>query len=324
MMAIMGKNRQWTIGLAAAGLWSSLVMVPSAAAAVSEAAPEQGQASQRPGLQAMKEPPKVVLLTVNGNEITAKDYAEAMQRNVNLTGAAVNTPEGRSAIFRYVVGSQLLKEHLKKEGILKEKQDQQEQTAALKKFADAHFPMPNVLDEPAIFRYYQQHQVEFGIPEMVRVSQIQFQVPDGADENVKQAAKAKGEAAVKRIEAGEDFAKLAGELTENPLGKLTQGDLGYLDMSQNSWLKKSLEGLPQGKPTGLLESPAGFEILKVTDVRPAVITPYANARDKALQRAKVAEQQRLRDAYIAGLAKQAKIEIKDPDVKKLFPNGIFP
>jgi hypothetical protein len=55
-----------------------------------------------------------------------------------------------------------------------------------------------------------------------------------------------------------------------------------------------------------------------------VISPYPNSREKVIQRVKVAEQQRLRDEYVASLGKAAKIEIKEADLKKLFPNGLYP
>ncbi len=271
-----------------------------------------------------KEQPKVVLLTVNGYEITARDYAEHLQRNAAHVGAAVNTPEARIRIVKQLVDSQLLKEKLTQDGVLNEKQSQAEQSAALQKFASEHFPLPKTVEESVAYSYYQAHKDEFGIPEMVRVSQIQFLAPEDASEKSKAEAKAKADAALKRLQAGEPFPKLAAELTENPLGKVPEGDLGYLAIGANPWLKKSLEGLGMGKYTNVLESPAGYEILMVTDIRPAVISPYPNSREKVMQRVKVSEQQRLRDEYVATLGKAAKVEIKDADIKKLFPNGIYP
>lgn len=283
-----------------------------------------GEKSAAPGAGVGKEQPKVVLLTVNGHEITARDYVEHLQRNAANVGAAVNTPEARTRIVKQLVDSQLLKEKLKQDGVLNEKQSEVEQSAALQKFASEHFPLPKSVEESVAYQYYQEHKAEFGIPEMVRVSQIQFLAPEDSSEKGKVDAKAKADAAYKRLQDGESFPKLAAELTENPLGKVPEGDLGFLAIGANPWLKKSLEGFGKGKYTDVLESPAGYEILMVTDIRPAVISPYPNVREKVMQRVKVAEQQRLRDKYVASLGKAAKIEIKDADIKKLFPNGLYP
>ncbi len=267
---------------------------------------------------------KVVLVRVNGGEITTQDFVEHMQRNAAHIGAAINSSEARIATIRQMVGSQLIKQQLEKEGLLNDKQSQAETSAALQKFAAKNFPPPATPDEKKAYQYYLDHQSEFGIPEMVRVSQIQFQVAETATDAQKAEIKQKAENALNRLTAGEPFAKLAVELTENPLGKIPQGDLGYLSPASDPWLKKSLEGIKVGQHTGVIESAAGYEILMVTDVRPAVISPYPNARDKVLKRVSAAEQQELRDKYIATLAKDAKIEILEPNIQKLFPKGIFP
>ena len=311
----LAASRLPTLILASA-LVSSFVANP--ATATENVAP-----GDRPAVSAMKEPERVVLLSVNGQEVTARNYAEAMQRNANLTGGSSDSPEARKALIRQIVAGLLLKEELRKKGLLNDKQSQPEQGEVLKKFAAEHFPLPKEIDESVAYRYYEEHKSDFGIPEMSRISQIQFVVPEGAQDNIKAEVKAKAEAALKRLEAGEPFPKLAGELTENPMGKLPQGDLGFLNVESNPWLKGNVAGLKPGQHTGVVESPSGYEILMVTDVRAALITPYPNAREKVIQRVKVLEQQRLRDAYIGGLAKQAKIEIKDADLAKLFPKGIF-
>lgn len=316
------KGRPAGLNLLAA-LGMAMSLQAASALATEKATPAASATPERPAVAAMKEPERVVLLVVNGKEITARNYAEALQRSANLGGAVSDSTEGRKAMIRQMVAGLLLKEDLTKQGLLNEKQSQTEQSEVLKKFAAEHFPLPKEIDESAAFKYYEEHKADFGIPEMVRISQIQFVVPEGAQDTVKAEVKAKAEATLKRLEGGEAFAKLAGELTENPLGKLPQGDLGFLNMNANEWLKKNLAGLKAGQHTGVVESPTGYEILMITDVRPALITPYPNTRDKVVQRAKVLEQQRLRDIYISGLAKQAKIEIKDTDLAKLFAKGIF-
>ncbi|MFM2005931.1 MAG: hypothetical protein RLZZ09_1586, partial [Pseudomonadota bacterium] len=199
-----------------------------------------------------KEQPKVVLLTVNGHEITARDYAEHLQMNAAHIGAAINSPEARTRIVKQLVSSYLLKEKLKQDGVINDKQSQAEQSAALQKFAAEHFPLPKTVEESVAYGYYQAHQDEFGIPEMVRVSQIQFLVPEDSSEKSRADAKAKADAALKRLQGGDPFPKLAAELTENPLGKVPEGDLGYLAIGATPWLKKSLEGLGVGKHTDVL------------------------------------------------------------------------
>jgi len=110
-----------------------------------------------------------------------------------------------------------------------------------------------------LFAYYQAHPERFGIPEMVRVSQIQFAVPEKRHGRPKKPdAKSRAEAAFKRLEAGEDFGTVAAQLTENKLARLPRGDLGFIGIDQSDWLHKATASLKQGERTGVLESPGGL------------------------------------------------------------------
>jgi len=107
------------------------------------------------------------------------------------------------------------------------------------------------------------------------------------------------------------------------LARLPRGDLGFIGIDQSDWLHKATASLKQGDRTGVLESPAGYEILLVTDRRPALITPYANVRNKVIQILRAKEQRVAESNYMKGLAKNSKIEIVQPELLSLFPNGIF-
>lgn len=301
----------------------AMMVLPLTSVATNSAVtvPQKKEATQVSGKK--DEPKPMVMVVVNGHELTVKEYAAAMQKTPGMGQDTGKSPEVRKAIIRQMVSSQLITENLKSQDIVNDKQTSEERTAALKKFADEHFPAPKSVDESVAFQFYQQHKDDFGIPDMVRISQIQFKVPEEASETIKSEVKAKADSTLKRLENGESFGKLAAELTENPMGKLPEGDLGYIDVNGNPWLKKHLENVPKGGHTPVLESPAGYEILMKTDVRVGLTTPYPNARDNVIQSVKRAEQQRLRDEYVADLAAKAKIEIKDAEIAKLFPNGIF-
>jgi hypothetical protein len=80
--------------------------------------------------------------------------------------------------------------------------------------------------------------------------------------------RAKIEAILKRVRAGEDFAKLADEFTEDPSGKGKGGDLGWFGRGV---MVKAFEdvafGLRPGEVSGVLETPFGFHIVKLDDRR---------------------------------------------------------
>ena len=76
--------------------------------------------------------------------------------------------------------------------------------------------------------------------------------------------RAKIEAILQRVRAGEDFAKLADEFTEDPSGKGKGGDLGWFGRGA---MVKAFEdaafGLKPGEVSGVLETEFGFHIVKL-------------------------------------------------------------
>lgn len=311
-------------------LWAFLILVCVAdGAAAVEVVPAR-ESSPAPGsvpggtVPAAK-PPRVVMLRIDGEEITVQDYVNFLQRNQAYVQLSMS-PEGKAGAVRAVIANVLLREDIKQKGLLpgSEKATAATLGAAYVKLAEQHFPLPPPPDENEAYQFYLDHRQDYGIPEMVRVSQIQFRIPEGAGEEQKAAARARALAALRRLEAGESFAKLAGELTENPQAKLPQGDLGFLPREGDPWLTEAVQGLKVGEHTKAVESPVGYEILTVTEVREALITPYANVRNKVIQRMRAEAQAKQRDAYVKELAKTTKIEIVQEELKPLFPNGVFP
>ena len=82
------------------------------------------------------------------------------------------------------------------------------------------------------------------------------------------ASRAKVEGLLGRIRAGEDFAKLANEFTEDPSGKGSGGDLGWF---RRGTMVKPFEdaafSLKQGEVSGVVETVFGYHIVKVEERR---------------------------------------------------------
>ena len=300
-------------GLVAAS-YAGAAAKPAPEAKSEKAGGEQGEPAK---------PPRVVMFKTNGVEVTVQDYVNFIQRNPVYVEKSMTDP-GKAEVIREIIGNQLLKDDIIKKGLAKKEATAAELGEAFQRLAKEHFPLPPAPEEQAVYQYYLDHQNDFGIPEMVRISQIQFRTPENATAEQKAAARQKAESALRRLDAGEPFPKVAAELTENPSAKPPQGDIGFLPREGNPWLTEAVRNLKVGDRTKVIESPAGYEILMLTDVRKAMITPYANVREKVISRMRGAEQARQRDAYIKELAKHAKIEIVQEELKPLFPKGVFP
>jgi parvulin-like peptidyl-prolyl isomerase len=267
------------------------------------------------------------LLTVDSLPVTSRDYANFLQSHPSIVSRAANSREGKIEALRELVAVYLLRKAMYAEGLLKDPQktpSTNDITVAYEKLAEKHFTLPpNPTDKEGL-EYYQTHQADYGIPDMVRLSQILFKFPRESDQAVRNAARQRAEKALKRLESGEKFAKVAAEMTENPIGKVVGGDIGYVNPDEQEWMKMALKDMKPGGRTGVVESPVGYVILALTDVRPGLISPYPNVRDQVIKELRDSEQKKLRDIYVNGLAKEANIELLTPDMKALFPQGMFP
>ncbi len=101
----------------------------------------------------------------------------------------------------------------------------------------------------------------------VHARHILFRAEAG-DEKASKAAEAKAKAVEARLAKGEDFAKLANELTEDPSGKTNGGDLGYFTKGQMvPEFANVAFSLDKGKVSAPVKTQFGWHVIKVEDKR---------------------------------------------------------
>ncbi|MBK5967068.1 hypothetical protein CCR95_24115 [Thiocystis minor] len=273
--------------------------------------------------QAPKEMPPVIMARVGSREISVQEFMGFLAKNPTRVKEAT-TPEGKAGLLREAIGNELLMLAMREEGLLPENPTEADQKKAFIKLMSKHFPPPPTPDDATLRDYYQKHMADFGIPASVRLSQIQIRVKESPSDEEKADARKRAEAALARIEAGESFAAVAAELSENPRAKANQGDVGFVWREGSAWLDQALQGLKKGEHTGVLESPAGYDILMLTDEREAIITPFDEARESVVKKFQVKQQAEARNAYVKQLADRVGVEIVLDEMKGSFPNGVFP
>ncbi len=130
---------------------------------------------------------------------------------------------------------------------------------------------------------FKSHPEAFQIPEKVHARHIVIACKPDADEATKKAARAKAEAARKRVLAGEDFAKVAAEVSDDPAGK-SGGDLGFF--SREMMVKPFADAafaLEPGQISDVVESQFGYHVIKVEEKQPARAETLDEVRDKLKQ-----------------------------------------
>ena len=156
--------------------------------------------------------------------------------------------------------------------------------------------------------YYDTHPEAFKHPEQIRASHILVTVDPKADPAKKEEAHKKIESIQEKLKAGGDFATLAKELSDCP-SKEKGGDLGYFTKGQ---MVKPFEdaalALKPGETSGIVETQFGYHIIKLAEIKPEGIMPYAEVKDQLTQYLKQEKVKAELDSYLAGLEKTAKIE----------------
>jgi peptidyl-prolyl cis-trans isomerase D len=173
----------------------------------------------------------------------------------------------------------------------------------------------NMPDDKAVQSYYDSHQDEFKKDEEIHARQIFVAVNDQRDEA---AAKQRADDARKRIESGQDFAKVATEISDDTSSKAHGGDMGFFGHNRNvKEFEDAAFAAPVGKLTGPVRSPLGFHLFEVLEKRPGGVKPLAEVRSQiasqlATERAKTVGESRSKD--LAERIQKAKPKTAD-DVK---------
>ena len=318
-----------TLGMMGSHLWASetatQIPEPQVGSSESQPTPPTANNAEEPAAQP-GQPPKmepVVMARVGSVTITVEDFMRFLTKNPGRVREAT-TVEGKAALLKTAIENRLLLGALRQEGVIDDNTKPQDMQRAFDKFASMHFPLPPVPDDKSLRAYYDANRDDFGIPAAVRLTQIQIRIPDSATEDEKAAARGRAEAALKRIQAGEAFGDVAAEVTERPETKPHKGDVGFVYHEGHEWLEKALAGLQVGQHTGVLESPAGYDILLLTETRDAVVTPFEQAREAVAKKMQEDGQAEARAAYIKKLANTVEISIELDSLKDAYPNGIFP
>jgi peptidyl-prolyl cis-trans isomerase C len=159
--------------------------------------------------------------------------------------------------------------------------------------------------------FYEKNPQHFEQPEQVRASHILFRLtPDATPEKVTETLK-KAEAAVARAKK-EDFAKLAGELSEEPGAKERGGDLSFFPR-KGAMVEPFAEAAFKLKKDEVSPEPVrsefGYHIIKVTDRKAAGKQPFEEAKPQILEFLSREGKRKAIDAVIAAMREKAEVKL---------------
>jgi peptidyl-prolyl cis-trans isomerase D len=125
------------------------------------------------------------------------------------------------------------------------------------------------ISEAEVEKYYTEHTKEFETPRQVRGSHVLVPVPQTGGSEAEDRARAKVADVIRRAKAGEDFAKLAAEVSEDPGSKSKGGDLGWVTKGEMvPQFEEALFKLKKGETTAEpVRTPFGYHAIKAVDLK---------------------------------------------------------
>jgi peptidyl-prolyl cis-trans isomerase C len=156
--------------------------------------------------------------------------------------------------------------------------------------------------------FYKSNEDKFKQPESVRASHILVKVDPKADKVVKDQKRKIIDAARARVVKGEDFAKVAQEVSEDPGSGQQGGDLNFF---RHGEMVPEFDKIAFGSKVGTLspvfETQFGLHFMKVTDHKDARVVSLDEARPSILSHLKNQQQEKSVQDYLASLTTAAKV-----------------
>jgi len=178
-------------------------------------------------------------------------------------------------------------------------------------------------------QYYLTHQQEFVEAATVTLREIFIEIPTStqggqAGVNVAQAdeIEAKAAAARARVAGGEDFAKVAAEVS-SAASKTNGGLIGPIAVKELSpSLQQLLQKMKPGEVTQPIRLAKGIQILKLETITVPTVRPFESVRDLVADKVYAERQQAEVRKFLERVRSQAIIVWKNEELKKAYEQQI--
>ena len=174
-------------------------------------------------------------------------------------------------------------------------------------------------------QYYARHPEDFTDPAAVTLREIFVEVPS-TEGNVNVARDEEGQKKIAdaraRLLKGDDFAKVAAEMSDSP-SKANGGIIGpfaHSDMSPQ--LQQMVDKMKPGEITQAIRTPRGYQIFKLESVKVQALQPFESVRDLISEKVAGARTQIEMRKFLSRLRTQAIIEWKNEELKKAYEKQI--
>lgn len=166
---------------------------------------------------------------------------------------------------------------------------------------------PGFPGDALVQQVYEKNKGSFLQSGRVHLSQI-FRA---SGEDGGEAARGAIETAHQRLQAGEDFADVARELSQHQPSAPAGGDLGWVQLDQlQPAIREAITGQETGSLIGPVASAAGWHLLQLHATEPASYLALETVRPRIEQLLRTEKAKQLQNAYVSNLINQHKVTLQ--------------
>jgi len=162
--------------------------------------------------------------------------------------------------------------------------------------------------------FYKANPDKFKQPERVRASHILVKVEQDAKADVVTEKQKQAQAIADRVKKGEDFNKLAEQLSEDPSAKENKGDLDYFTKEQMvPEFSNAAFAMKKDEVSEPVRSSFGFHVIKVTDHQQAGTVSLEQVKPRLLAALKRQKEEQEFSKLVEGIREKADVKINLPE-----------
>jgi peptidyl-prolyl cis-trans isomerase SurA len=255
------------------------------------------------------------------NELIVKQVllAHAAQSGITVAESEIDT---KVAQFKSPYSPEQFTEKLKEQGVTENDLREEIRTnLTIDKLLNRDVRARVSVSNADIDAYFQKNKSSFDVPE-TEYHLAQIEVTPGSDKDVHnlknddaknpQMAQRKIQALYAQLRAGQDFATVAQNYSEDPNTALSGGDMGFYpesSLAENPALANVVKNLKVGQISGIINAKGGYHIIKLLGIEKAGQMSLSDPKVESRIRNTLTneKEQLLKAAYIETLRDKAKV-----------------
>ncbi|WP_353685036.1 peptidyl-prolyl cis-trans isomerase [Thermodesulfovibrio sp. 3907-1M] len=257
-----------------------------------------------------------VVVKAGSSKLTKKELQEDLKSLPPQTRVFLASPEGVNRLKDELIKREILYEEAKKKDLAKSEEfkrrvEEFKKITLINMLLEQELKnLPQVSEKDAE-DYYEKNKDQFIRPTEVRLSQIVVKNEDEAKK------------VYERIDKGEDFGKIAKEISKDEKTKASGGDMGFFKKGQlNPQIENIAFSLKKGQVSMPLNLKGQLYIFKVTDVKGTPIQ-FEQIKSQLIEQLRAKKQQDWFNSYIEELKKKHKVEVNEKALQEILNQALI-